>query len=431
MAAVNNLHTLRFSASASSALRAANGRRRRARLSAVAILVVAGLASVFPGCEKPCQGQDDRDACTIDTCENGADVHTYLGDGHPCFLGRLEGACSAGFCIVPCTTFADCDDGKPCTKPLCANGACVFTEPDGDDPVNPIPPDGNVCTNDSCPGGEPWYWPVPGGTPCNDGKGECQNGVCSSCETKADCGADMVCREWICEQGKCVPEDAVKGTPADAVEIEQDCLKRVCDGHGGIDKVANPNDAPTSTNPCLAWTCVGWTPVVDVESQKGWLCTTPIGVVGVCDGEGSCVGCLDDNDCPHPMDRCYNHICVSCEDNTQNGGETEVDCGGSCGLCLGESCMADAECASDECVFTNAVPEKVCCNKPCDGECEECGLDGQCDPVPWGMPDEETCNSPMEACNGFKACKIKTGYACVSSVDCLSNSCNLVTKLCN
>jgi hypothetical protein len=397
-------------------------------MGALAILFAAGLAVAFPGCEKSCEPRDDLDPCTIDKCENGVEVHTYLGDGHPCFLGRFEGTCSSGWCIVPCSNDAECDDGNSCTEDECATGgACDF------DDAETAPSDDNVCTNDSClGGGEPWYWPVPGGSPCNDGKGECANGICSSCETKADCGANLVCREWDCHQGKCVPDDAVKGTPVDALEIKGDCLTRVCDGYGGVDKVADPNDAPTSTNPCLAWTCAGWTPVVDAESQKGQLCTTTLGVVGVCDGNGACVGCLDDGDCPHPLeDRCYNHVCVSCGDNTQNGDETDVDCGGTCGACLGESCMADAECASDECVFTNAAPEKVCCDAPCDGPCRQCSVWGACGFVPWGKPDVETCNSPGEACNGLGSCKIKQGYSCVQSIDCLSNSCNLVTNVCN
>lgn len=410
-------------------------RRRGARLSALAVLLVVGIVAAFPGCdEASCPKLDDLDACTIDECQNGTAVHTYLGDGHPCFMGRLEGACSSSFCIVSCATEADCDDGRPCTKPMCENGACILVGPDGDKPGSGIPSDGNVCTHDGCLHDEPYYWPMPEATACNDGKGECDNGICSSCEIKADCGANLECREWECDQGKCIPDDAAKGVLL-IDDIQGDCLQRVCDGHGGVDKVVNLNDSPVSTNPCLTWTCVGWTPVVDVQSQKGQPCLTSTGIVGVCDGMGACAGCLDDGDCPDPLfDRCYNHVCVSCGDNTQNGGETGVDCGGSCGACLGAACTADAECASDECVFTNAMPVKVCCDAPCDGECEQCDpLTGSCVPVPWGKEDVETCNSAGEACNGSKACKAKTGYACLSSTDCLSNSCNLTPTphICN
>jgi hypothetical protein len=391
---------------------------------------------VFPGCDDgTCPTLDDLDACTIDECQNGTAVHTYLGDGHPCFMGRLEGACTGGFCIASCATDADCDDGRACTKPLCANGACVLTEPDADDPMNPS--DGNVCTNDSCLHGEPFYWPVPESTSCNDGKGECDNGICSSCEpteTTSDCGANLECRMWTCQQGACINSDSAKGKLL-LDDIPGDCLQRVCDGYGGVEKIADPADAPTSMNLCLSWICAGWTPVVDVASHLGQPCATSIGMAGVCDGKGACVGCIDDNDCPNPeLDRCYNHICVSCGDNTQNGGETGVDCGGKCGACLGAACTADAECATNHCVSTNMqAPPRVCCDSPCDEECRQCSTLGACGYVSKDAQDVETCNSPDVACNGGGQCKIRTGYVCVSSIDCLSNSCNLTITphICN
>jgi hypothetical protein len=212
-------------------------------------------------------------------------------------------------------------------------------------------------------------------------------------------------------------------------DLYGDCRQRVCDGYGGIDKIANPQDAPTSLDLCFSWTCIGSTPVRRVQEFAP--CKTNIGGKGVCDEHGVCVPCLENKDCPNPDDRCYDNTCVNCGDSTKNGDETEVDCGGSCGLCLGEACAADADCASDECVLTNAMPERVCCDAPCDGQCEQCDVNGQCEPVPWGYPDEETCGGPHEVCNGTYTCKIKSGSPCSANIQCLSNSCNLNTMVCN
>jgi hypothetical protein len=270
---------------------------------------------------------------------------------------------------------------------------------------------------------------VPEGTPCNDGKGQCDNGICSSCETISDCGIDTVCQQWECDQGECVAHNTPEGTLL-ADDLYGDCRQRVCNGHGGADKIADPKDPPTTTDPCFAWSCIGWTPVHG--PQPGAECKTSIGVKGVCDDLGACVQCRENNDCPKPVeDRCYSNTCVSCADNKKNGDETGVDCGGTCGSCLGESCIVDADCASDECVLTNAVPERVCCDAPCDGQCEQCDMNGQCNPVPWGKPDEDTCGGPHEVCNGSKLCKIKSGSPCTANVQCLSNSCNLMTMVCN
>ena len=77
---------------------------------------------------------------------------------------------------------------------------------------------------------------------------------------------------------------------------------------------------------------------------------------GVCDGDGACVGCLEDADCDAPQ-ICDepNHTCVdpTCDDDEQNGTETDVDCGGSCApaqQCAdGLHCAVPADCQSGVC----------------------------------------------------------------------------------
>jgi hypothetical protein len=223
-----------------------------------------------------------------------------------------------------------------------------------------------------------------------------------------------------------VPHDIAKGMLL-LDDIYGDCLQRTCDGHGGVDKFVDPSDHPTSSDLCFAWSCAGWTPVIHV--QEGYPCATSIGATGVCDEKGDCVQCLVDTDCPKWGDRCHNLTCVSCGDNTQNGGEAGIDCGGPCGACLGASCIEDADCAKAHCIFTNDMPVKVCCDAPCDGSCMQCSTLGGCEFVPSGMKDVDTCNSPTIACNGSGQCKTKKGYMCMSPFDCISNIC--ISGICN
>ncbi|HEY8378771.1 MAG TPA: hypothetical protein VIK91_19900, partial [Nannocystis sp.] len=73
---------------------------------------------------------------------------------------------------------------------------------------------------------------------------------------------------------------------------------------------------------------------------------------GVCDGDGACLGCLDDLDCPQGQ-TCIANMCVppSCENGAKDGQETDVDCGGpTCPPCPpGGDCAIGSDCASGVC----------------------------------------------------------------------------------
>ena len=66
----------------------------------------------------PCE--DDGDACTVDSCQDGECTHSAVADGTPCDDGDIctdPDTCSAG----QCSGVEDyaCEDGNPCTKDLC------------------------------------------------------------------------------------------------------------------------------------------------------------------------------------------------------------------------------------------------------------------------------------------------------------------------
>jgi len=130
----------------------------------------------IPGCV-PCTTAadcNDSDACTADTCSDGACTHASSPD-----------------CTVACTTATDCDDGDLCTTETCTGGVCgsqaatscsSCTTAAGCDDANP-------CTIDVC-----------------GGSGSCQLTTidgCRPCTTAADCNDSNACTADTCTGGVC------------------------------------------------------------------------------------------------------------------------------------------------------------------------------------------------------------------------------------
>jgi hypothetical protein len=398
------------------------------RFGAVILLLIGGFISAFPGCKcspgADCDNLDDVNPCTIDECQDDVAIHTPLSEGTPCIYGKLQGTCQAGGCVIPCESQNDCVDGRPCTNDTCLGGLCQVG-PSGSGIVD----DGNACTVDLCNDGQPVYPYAPDGTPCGT-SGECVQGVCNHCITNEDCGTDTFCRKWECNKGVCVASDWEENLLVSAQDIVGDCVKPVCDGKGYVKTVSDMIDPPLSMDPCFAWYCDGWTPVRTVNVHAD--CVMDGGGLGVCDEQGECIECLKDGDCKSGQ-ICEQGVCRTCGDPTQNSGTV---CGGACGECNAASCDQHSDCASGNCVLTNAVPPdpnppRVCCNFPCDKVCEQCNATtGSCEPVPAGKPDLDTCNTSTLVCTYGQQCKTKNGQSCSSNVDCASKLCDIGTGKC-
>jgi hypothetical protein len=100
---------------------------------------------------------------------------------------------------------------------------------------------------------------------------------------------------------------------------------------------------------------------------------------------------------------CQGGVCIagpSCTDNAQNGTESDVDCGGSCGRCPDLSdCNQDADCVNNNCDAS--------------GTCISCG-----DTVKNGTETGIDCGGADPACR-----RCNPGEVCLSNSDCLSQFC--------
>ena len=250
----------------------------------------------------------DLSSSTLTTCvdglKNGAESDVDCG-------GECNG-CSMG---QVCTIGDDCDS-TVCVAGACAPETCadnVYTEGEADTDCG-----GDVCA------------PCGAGEACQEA-GDCLHGVCvdniclapqcgdqlkNGTETDVDCGGScgpcqqgMVCQSPLdCESGVCktfvcAPSSCGNGVvDVDAAETDVDC--------GGE---------------CM-------------QCMTGQLCQAgPDCDSGVCEQE--------------PGGGEWRCVAPACSDGLKNGPETDLDCGGGCGLCgEGAACKTDADCTGSLCV---------------------------------------------------------------------------------
>lgn len=142
----------------------------------------------------------------------------------------------------------------------------------------------------------------------------------------------------------------------------------------------------------------------------------------------------------------------SCTDNTKNGPETDVDCGGDCPKCeIGNGCKANEDCVTNYCNSELLCEESDCdddvlngdeTDVDCGGSCSRCSLDKDCkvnDDCQSGNCVSKKCTSqPKSHCtNGVQdhdetgidcggafceACGV--GQSCEFDADCVTNYCD-------
>ncbi len=112
------------------------------------------------------------------------------------------------------------------------------------------------------------------------------------------------------------------------------------------------------------------------------------------------------------------------------GGEGECDGQGECvvpdKLALGRTCTNADECGSGYCAET-ASGGSVCCSSACEGTCQACGADGQCNKAPahddactFACPSDTSCatypDAPTNNCVGFGVCLAKAQFCTASYI---------------
>ena len=163
---------------------------------------------------------------------------------------------------------------------------------------------------------------------------------------------------------------------------------------GGALPTCNEAACEAGSGDCVSCTCLqglvcDCDPVADGTPCRAGVCAA-----------GGCVDCVTDADCQPADQTCDQNICVgaSCDDATQNGLETDLDCGGpDCAPCAnGSTCSVPEDCTSIHC---NSA---VC--QPCDDQ-PDCSDFLYCD------VDLGTCKSKKSA---FQSCL--EDYECQSDM---------------
>jgi hypothetical protein len=128
----------------------------------------------------------------------------------------------------------------------------------------------------------------------------------------------------------------------------------------------------------------------------------------------------------------------NCNDCVQNGGESDVDCGGdACGPCdLGKKCAGDADCDSGACAGSVCVATTPGCVPPAAGEdprCNDCVQNGgetdvdcggdACGPCAAGQVCQTAGDCLSAACQGGRCLPGAAGEPCVAASDCESAQC--------
>jgi hypothetical protein len=270
-----------------------------------------------------------------------------------------------------------------------------------------------------------------------------------ACDVDADCPDPMnECVLVQCKQGECVYPPVSAGI-ALLEQTSGNCRQEVCDGSGGLASKTDDSDVLDDGNDCTTDACESGAST-HVAVDLGKACSG-----GVCDGAGACVGCNAPADCGTEM-LCVAHQCVAptCDDDTLDGMETDVDCGGpGCAPCSdGGGCVDDTDCASGVCAageclgptcadgVTNGSETDFDCGGDTCAPCalgQACVVDAGCttgacafgvcapsctDGVKDGSESAVDCGGTCSPCSIGKACA--HGYDCASHL-CLLGHCAL------
>ncbi len=338
----------------------------------------------------------------------------------PCSEGTEGVGCDIGIAMPG----ASCESDTDCDSQVCVDGAC--SEPTCRDARQNGDEDGVDC-----------------------------GGPCSSC-TAGECDDDSDCDSNNCQAGSCVDATCDDGRQNQG-EAGADCAGPCAARCGAGDTCTGNADCddglfcPASTQRCTTVSCQD-------ELQNGDELQTDC-------GGGTCPGCAVGSPCENGAD-CLTLVCgnadtcvaATCGDDVRNQNETGVDCGGPCPDCAtGQPCGTGADCQSGVCggggcgqgvarccqapscnddIQNGTESDTDCGNAAC-GDCgngDSCTANGQCtsnfcqqgicrqppcaDGVQNGTETDTDCGGNDTTC---RRCAV--GDDCEVNGDCASGSC--------
>ena len=309
-------------------------------------------------------------ACSIsEGTEQGSDASA--GDGGVCEVSAcpgkdnecgqrictISGACSMAF--LPPGPATSAQIAGDCRTDTCDGKGTLASKIDDLD----VPDDKNPCTKDLCSNGVPSHASGPAGVSCGTGLLCNATGQCVGCLKPADCpGTDSECGTRTCSAGGiCGNAFAATGT-AVSTQVAGDCHVIQCDGSGSAVSVVNNNDVPVDGNSCTSDLCILGTPS-NPATAAGSACN--VSGKTLCDGAGVCVQCLVASTCAGTDTFCGVRTCSSnaCGMNfTSAGTVTPVQTTGDCkeNQCNGAGVSASVVKVSDVPVDGNECTSDLC-----------------------------------------------------------------------
>jgi hypothetical protein len=214
-----------------------------------------------------------------------------------------------------------------------------------------------------------------------------------------------------------------KGTPVPNVRASA-CHVSICDGLGHVVEHVDQRAVPPSKSDCTFALCDAEGAAHELPRAAGSMCQSNGG--RLCDGAGSCVGCLTSRDCKDGQ-LCLDHDCSDppCGDKKLDGDETDVDCGGSCAPCDDAlRCKIDQDCASDACEPKRLVClPSSCIDEKQDNDETDIDCGGSCIPCsPGGYADGFETDVDCGGVNNCVRCKAglhrQHAYDCQAGLKC-------------
>jgi hypothetical protein len=348
-------------------------------------------------CDNGVQDGDETDVDCGGSCGAGCGDGEGCSDDDDCQSGR----CEAGTCEPPAT----CDDGvqNGDETDVDCGGSCPTGCDDGEGCI-----EDDDCESENC---DPATMTCGPGGACDDDMQngdetdvDCGGSCPDDCDVGEGCEGDDDCTTVLCDSKTmtCIDQPSCRNGMMDGEESDVDCGGAFCPPCEDGDTCDSDDDCESGVCDEDLGVCVP--PACDDQTQNGD--ETDVDCGGTCpddcdDGEG----CQMDDDCISGACDEGKNTCSSraCDDGVQNGDETDVDCGGSCPLDCddGLGCIEGDDCISQVC-----DPQLMTCTPPA---CDDGVQNG----------DETDLD-----CGGACGATCETGEGCLSGLDCIDDVCD-------